>query len=134
MANIQILVVEDEIIVSMEIQDRLESLGYTVTNVVSSGEEAVKEAEEACPDLVLMDIMLEGDMDGIEAARQIHDRMDIPVVYLTAYADMETFERAEITKPYGYIIKPFEVDELYAAIEEALNKHRMEKELEENGL
>ena len=96
---IKILVVEDEIIVGMEIKDRLERLGYSVIDTVSSGEEAVKRAEETSPDLVLMDIRLKGDMDGIEAAKRIRHRFNIPVIYLTAYADDETIKRARITEP-----------------------------------
>lgn len=132
MPDARILVVEDEKIVSMEIQDRLERLGYSVLAVVSRGEEAIKKAEELQPDLVLMDIVLRGDMDGVETARQIRSRFDIPVIYLTAFSSDDILQRAKITEPFGYIIKPFDERELYTAIEMALYKHEMEKKLKEN--
>ena len=122
---INILVVEDETIVAMEIKDRLERLGYSVVDTVSSGEEAVKRAKEKYPDLVLMDIRLKGDMDGIEAAEEISARFDIPVVYLTALGDQNTLQRAELTKHYGYVGKPFDERELQAAIEAALHRHKV---------
>ena len=96
MAKTQIGVVEDEI--AMDIQDRLELLGYSVPAVASSGQEAIRKAGQIHPDLVLMDIVLEGDMDGVETAEQIKNRFDIPVVYLTAYADKRTLQRAKITE------------------------------------
>jgi PAS domain S-box-containing protein len=130
--NAKILVVEDEIIVAMEIKSRLESFGYSVPAVVSTGEDAIKKAGESGADLVLMDIMLKGDMDGIEAARQICANNNIPVVFLTAYADDKTLERAKITEPFGYIVKPFEDRELHVAIEISLYKHAIDKKLKEN--
>lgn len=132
MVGEKILVVEDEIIVAKNIQNLLESLGYNVPSVVSSGEEAVKKTEETHPDLVLMDIKLEGDIDGIEAANQIRSSLNVPIVYLTAYADDEILRRARITEPYGYIIKPFEERELQSNIEIALYKHKMENKLRES--
>ena len=132
MTNAQILIVEDEIIVAENIRSRLKSLEYAVPAVVSSGEEAIQKAAETRPDLVLMDIKLEGDIDGVEAAEQIRARFDIPVVYLTAYADEDTLQRAKITEPFGYILKPFEVRELQTAIEVALYKHEMERRLKEH--
>ncbi len=126
MSNPQILIVEDESIVAMEIEDRLKGLGYGVAGVVSSGEEAIRKAEETRPSLVLMDIRLKGDTDGIEAAQQIRDRFDIPVVYLTAYADEDTLRRAKITGSSGYLTKPFEEAELYSAIETCLCSHAKE--------
>ncbi|MFH1926808.1 MAG: PAS domain S-box protein [Chloroflexota bacterium] len=129
MASAQILVVEDEIIVAENIRSRLIGLGYTVPAVASSGEEALQKAAETQPDLVLVDIELKGPMDGVEAAEQIRARFDIPVVYLTAYADKDTVRRAKITEPSGYILKPFEVRELHIAIEVALYKHEMERKL-----
>ncbi|MCX9013110.1 MAG: response regulator [Candidatus Methanoperedens sp.] len=128
----QILVVEDEIIIAEDIQRKLEKRGYAVPVIVSSGEEAVKKTEENNPDLVLMDIVIHGKMDGIEAAEQIRSRFDIPVVYLTAYADEKTLERAKITEPFGYLIKPFKERELQITIEIALYKHKMEKRLKES--
>ena len=124
MASAQILVVEDEIIVAENIRSRLIDLGYTVPAVASSGEEAIQRAAETQPGLVLMDIKLKGDMDGVEAAEQIRASLDIPVVYLTAYADEDTLRRAKITEPSGYILKPFELRELHIAIEVALTSTR----------
>ncbi|MBI5680503.1 MAG: PAS domain S-box protein [Methanobacterium sp.] len=132
MSSIKILVVEDESIVAMDIKNRLESMNYIVPGIISSGEEAVKKAAEAKPDLILMDIVLKGEMDGIDAAQIIKNTLDIPVVYLTAYSDENTLERAKITGPFGYIIKPFEDRELHSAIEVALYKHEMESKLKEN--
>ncbi|MCI0695683.1 PAS domain S-box protein [candidate division KSB1 bacterium] len=127
----KILVVEDENIVAKDIQNTLKALGYTVTAVVASGEEAIQKAGETQPDLVLMDIMLKGYQDGVEAARQIFARFNIPVVYLTAYTDETTLQRAKVTEPYGYILKPFEERELHIAIEMAIYKHKMAKKLKE---
>ena len=128
----QILVVEDEIIVGMDIQRRLKNLGYIVPVVVSSGEEAITKVRENKPDLVLMDINLHGEMDGIETASQIHSFSEIPVIYLTAYTDGKTLERAKITEPYAYIIKPFKDRELQINIEIGFYKNRMEKLLKES--
>ncbi|MBF0564627.1 MAG: response regulator [Nitrospirae bacterium] len=128
----RVLVVEDESIVAMSIQDRLKELGYTVADVVSTGEEAIKKAELLRPHLVLMDIVLKGEMDGVEAAGYIRSNLDIPVVYLSAYSDDDTLARAKVTEPYGYILKPFEQRELYINIEIALYKHRMERRLRES--
>ena len=132
MSNANILVVEDEIIVAKNIQNRLEQLGYTVSAVISSGEDAIKKAEEIHPDLILMDIKLDGEMDGIEAAKHIHNHFDIPIIYLTAYADDATLQRAKVTEPYGYIVKPFEERELQSNISIALYKHKMENKLKES--
>lgn len=123
-----ILVVEDEGIIARSIQTILTENGFRVPAIVSSGEEAIKKAEELRPDLVLMDIVLSGALDGIGAAEQIHARFDIPIVYLTAYADHETIERAKLTRPYGYVVKPFTENELHAAIELALYRHLMEQQ------
>lgn len=128
MADPQILVVEDERIVATGIRNMLGTLGYRVPAVVASGEEAIKKAAELHPDLVLMDIVLQGEMDGIEAAEQIRRRFNIPVIYLTAYADEATLQRAKLTAPYGYLLKPFNERELHAAIETALYKYMMERE------
>ncbi len=128
----QILVVEDEIIIAENIQRKLKKMGYAVPVIVSSGEEAIKKARENNPDLVLMDIVIEGNLDGIEAAEQIRSRFGIPIVYLTAFADEKTLERAKITEPFGYLIKPFKERELQITIEIALYKHEMEKRLRES--
>ncbi|MFO7891785.1 MAG: response regulator [bacterium] len=132
MTRPKIVIVEDEHIIAMEIQDRLENLGYNVPVLFSSGEEAVKQIKTIKPDLVIMDIMLRGEMDGIEAAEKIQNQLDIPVVYLTAYSDKNTLERAKITQPFGYILKPLEKRELHSTIEIALYKHKIEKKLKEN--
>jgi PAS domain S-box-containing protein len=127
-----IMVVEDERIVARDLQKRLQKLGYTVSAVVSSGIKAVEKTKEINPDLVLMDIVLRGDMDGITAAEIIRSQLGVPVVYVTAYADEETLQRAKVTEPYGYILKPFEDRELHTAIEIALYKHEVEKKVKES--
>jgi len=124
-----ILIVEDERIIAEDISRTLERIGYAVVGIVSSGEEAIKRTAETRPDVVLMDIKLQGHMDGTEAASRIRDEFDIPVVYLTAYADDGTLQRAKTTEPYGYVIKPFQERELHSSIEIALYKHRMERQL-----
>jgi PAS domain S-box-containing protein len=131
-----ILVVEDERITAEDIKSGLERAGYQVPALVSSGKDAIMKAGELKPDLVLMDIKLRGKMDGIEAAGQIKLLYDIPVIYLTAYSDEYTVQRAKITEPSGYIIKestglvkkPFEESELHTAIEITLYRHQMEKD------
>ncbi|MCZ7402758.1 MAG: response regulator [Candidatus Methanoperedens sp.] len=133
-ANNQILVVEDEIIVADYIRKSLQNMGYSVPSIVSSGENAIKEIEKNNPDLVLMDIVLEGKMDGIEAAEIIRSRFNIPVVYLTANSEENILERAKITEPFGYIIKPFNERDLRTNIEIALYKHKMERELKDREL
>jgi PAS domain S-box-containing protein len=130
--TVKILVVEDEKIVAKDIQNRLKNFGYHVPAIASSGEEAIKKAAEFNPDLILMDIMLNKSMDGVETAKKIREMYDIPVVYLTAYADDSTLQRAKLTEPFGYILKPFEERELYTTIEMALYKHKMEKKLKES--
>jgi two-component system response regulator LytT len=124
-----ILVVEDESIVAKDIQVCLKRLGYEVVGLVSTGEEAVDQANELGPDLVMMDIMLKGDMSGIEAADLIRKNMDIPVIFLTAYTDRDTVDRAKESEPYGYIIKPFKEIDIQTAIEIALYKHGKELEV-----
>ena len=128
----RILVVEDEQIIAEDIARILRNFGYDVPAIVSSGEDSIKIVKESPPDLVLMDIMLEGEMNGIEAAGKIYSRFGIPVVYMTAYTDDERLERAKQTGPFGYILKPFEGKELYSSVEMALYKHKMEKALVEN--
>ena len=131
MTKTKILIVEDERIVAADIQRSLQSVGYAVSAVVSSGKEAVSKAEELKPDLVLMDIVLSGDGNGIQAAAQIHS-LDIPIVYLTAYAQEETLQRAKATEPYGYIVKPFNDRELRSTVEMALHRHKTEEALRES--
>ncbi len=129
MAKAKILVVEDEIVVAKAIQLALQRHGYDVPATVSSGAEAIQKTAEIQPDLILMDIVLKGGMDGIAVAEQICSRFDIPVVYLTAYTNGETIERAKTTEPFGYITKPFEEKQLFTIIEMALYKHKMDKAL-----
>jgi len=129
MSNGKVMIVEDEGIVVADLQSMVKRLGYTVVGTASSGEEAVKLADSLKPDLILMDIHLDGEMDGIHAAEQIMVHHDIPVTYLTAFADETTVERAKTTLPFGYILKPFEERDLRTAIELALYKHRMQKML-----
>lgn len=128
----RILVVEDETIVSMDLQNSLKILGYKVVGAASNGPEAIAKAESTRPDLVLMDIILKGDMDGVQTAEAIHARLNVPVIFLTACADEATLHRAKVTEPFGYMIKPFEERELHSHIEIALYKHRMEKQLRES--
>ncbi len=132
MAKADILIVEDESIVALDIRSRLSRLGYAVPAIASSGEQAVRRAAELSPDLVLMDIQLKGEMDGVQAAEAIRTQLDTPVVYLTAYADSKTLERAKLTEPFGYILKPFEERDLRTTIEIALYKHGMERKLKES--
>jgi len=123
----KILVVEDERVVARDIEKRLRKLGYVVPASVALGEEAIEKVAELRPDLVLMDIRLKGAMDGIEAAEQIRADFDTPVVYLTAYADESTLQRAKVTEPFGYIVKPFDERDLQVAIEIALRRRLSEK-------
>ncbi|GAB4310057.1 MAG: histidine kinase dimerization/phosphoacceptor domain -containing protein [Methanobacteriaceae archaeon] len=127
MANEKILVVEDEELVAQDIKVILEDLGYQVPAMVASGEEAVKKVKKINPDSVLIDIMLEGKMDGIEAAEKIKQLYDIPIVYITAYGNEEVVQRAKKTEPHGYILKPFQEKELQISLEMALYKHEAEK-------
>src|SRR5205823_4834525 len=125
----RVLVVEDEAVVSMDIVASLARLGYEAVGTAATGERAVELAESARPDLVLMDIHLAGEMDGVEAARRIRASTHAPVVYLTAYSDDETLRRAKLTEPFGYAVKPFEERELHILIEIALRKHALEERL-----
>lgn len=129
MPNVKLMIVEDEEIVAFDIEITLKDLGYEVCAVVASGEEAIASAAINYPDLVLMDIMLKGSMDGIQTAEEIHKRFNIPVVYLTAYGDFMTVERAKASEPFGYIIKPFEEQELHTAVAIALSRHDAEKRI-----
>lgn len=116
----KILVIEDENITALEIQTKLESWGYDVVGLAGSGEDAIRIANEKGTDLILADIVLRGEMDGIDAVERISHRFDVPIIYLTAHADGDTFERAKLTKPSGYCIKPFDDTELKYGIEIAL--------------
>ena len=126
MAKERILIVEDEPIVAEDLKRILERLGYQVVGKAANGPDAIRQAELNRPQMVLMDIRLEGPMDGIEVAEYILTHFDIPVSYLTAYADEDTLERAKATLPFGYILKPFEERHLQTTIELALFRHKME--------
>jgi PAS domain S-box-containing protein len=128
----RILVVEDERIIARNLESRLKKLGHTVVGSVGGGAEAVRRADELRPDLVLMDIDLGGGMDGIEAAGLIRAAADIPVVYLAAFSDDVTLQRAKVTEPHGYVLKPYEDTDLQTAIEIGLYKHKLDRRLREN--
>ncbi len=129
MNRAKIMVVEDEWIVADQICRNLQKLGYEVPPPLSSGTEAIRRIEEEKPDLVIMDIVLQGEMDGIETANQITEKFDIPVIYLTAYTCQDLIERAKLTKPFSYLVKPFEDSELQCNIEIALHKHQADRQL-----
>lgn len=129
MSETTILIVEDEVVVAMDIQMRLRRLGHHVVGLAGSGEEALRLAEAKRPDLALMDIRLKGELDGIQTAEQLRTRFGIPVIYLTAYADDVTLQRAKLTEPFGYLLKPFEERELHSTLEIALYKIDMERRL-----
>ena len=131
MANNRILVVEDEHIVALDIKMHLEKYGYEVPATCPSGEEALEKIEEVRPILVLMDIKLQGKLDGLQTAQEIRSRYHTPVILLTAYADEETIQRAKVSQPFAYIIKPFEERELRTAIVIALYRHEMEQKVSE---
>jgi len=124
MPNEKILVVEGEAIVAKDTQNTLKSLGYDAPAIALSGEEAINKSEEIHPDLLFMGIVLKGEIDGIEAAEKIRNHFNIPVVYLAAYMDEKTLQRAETTGPFGYILKPFEERELHTTIETTLYRFR----------
>ncbi len=132
MKDAKILVVEDEGITAEDIKDYLIGLGHDVLGICSTGEDAIEKARELAPDLVLMDIMLAGVTDGIQAAEIIREQYGIPVVYLTAYSDPQTLARAKVTEPYGYILKPFDQRDLQIAVEIALHKHIMQSKIIES--
>lgn len=129
MAPAQILLVEDEAIVAMDMKGRLESLGHTVVGLVTRAQDASGAVERTHPGLVLMDIRTPGNMDGIAAAQQIRDTHNIPVVFVTAYADRQTIERAVETEPFGFLVKPIEDRELHSTIEVTLAKAGVEREI-----
>lgn len=128
----RILIVEDERIVAFNLQQRLAHMGYEVPGVAASGAEGLDMIERLAPDLVLMDIHIEGDMDGIDVAAKLMESPTVPVIYLTAYSEDSTLERARKTKPYGYLIKPFSERELHATIQMALERHNAEMALQRN--
>jgi two-component system, cell cycle sensor histidine kinase and response regulator CckA len=127
MSKARILIVEDEAIVAADLSQKLARLGYEIAGVTGGGPEAVQLARERRPDLVLMDIRLQGEMDGVEATQAIGRDSAVPVIYLTAHADPATLERAKVTEPFGYILKPFDELQLGTHIQMALYKHQAEK-------
>ncbi|MBD3404540.1 MAG: response regulator [Candidatus Lokiarchaeota archaeon] len=131
-SDVRVQITEDEAIVAMEIEARLTDLGYIVSGISSTGREAIELAEQERPDVVLMDIMLKGSMNGIEAANIIKDRFDIPIIFLTAYSDSETLKKSKESEPYAYLLKPFTGRELHTSLEIAISRHRMEKKLRES--
>lgn len=126
-----ILIVEDEPVVAKDIQLSLQRLGYRVPATATSGEEAIRKAVDIHPDLILMDIVLKGKMDGVETALQIQRTQDVPVIYLTAYADNHTLERAKVTSPAGYMLKPYQANELRTTIELALHRSQHDRHMRE---
>jgi PAS domain S-box-containing protein len=130
--QVRVLVVEDEWVVAIDIRGCLEGLGYGVVATVASGEEAIIKARELRPNVVLMDVRLEGEMDGIQAAQQIWDELQIPVIYTTGYSDQVTVDRATATEPFGYILKPIKERDLYIAIKTALQRYGRETQLRAN--
>lgn len=130
MDTVKVLVVEDEWVTAKDIKTSLERLNYAVLAIVSTGEEAIQKSIELQPDLVLMDIVLPGEIDGIEAANQIQNLCNIPIVFLTAYSDRATLQRASITQPFGYLVKPFEDKPLNATIQIALARQKATVELQ----
>lgn len=131
MSLTKILIVEDEMIIAEDMADALTQLGYEVTAIVPSGHDAIEKAATTNPDIVLMDINLQGEIDGVDAASQIRSSQQIPVVFLTAYADQNTIERAKATEPYGYLLKPFQDRELKTTIEIAIQRHKAETSIRE---
>ena len=129
MGKVSVLIVEDESIVAKDIQFSLKKLGYNVLGIEKTGEDAIKSAILKKPDIIIMDIMLKGEITGIEASEKIREENNIPIIFLTAYADESTLARAKITEPYAYIIKPYKEIDLHTSIEMALYKHSKELEV-----
>jgi CheY-like chemotaxis protein len=128
----KILVVEDERVTSWDLQNSLTGLGYDVFATAVSGEEAIRKVAETRPDLVLIDVKLKGKMDGVEAAEQIRTRFGVPVVYLSAYSDWTTLERAKATHPFAYLLKPIEEGRLCSIVEMALYQDRADEDSQED--
>tara|TARA_B100000401_G_scaffold437832_1_gene384422 strand:+ start:841 stop:1593 length:753 start_codon:yes stop_codon:yes gene_type:complete len=129
MGKVNVLLVEDESIVAKDIQLSLKRLGYNVLGIENTGEKAITSARKLDPDIIIMDIMLKGKINGIEASEKIRKEQNIPIIYLTAYADENTLSKAKITEPYAYIIKPYKEIDLHTSIEMALYKHSKELEI-----
>ena len=129
MGKVNVLLVEDESIVAKDIQLSLKRLGYNVLGIENTGEKAISSARKLDPDIIIMDIMLKGKINGIEASEKIRKEQNIPIIYLTAYADENTLSKAKITEPYAYIIKPYKEIDLHTSSEMALYKHSKELEI-----
>ena len=129
--TLSVLIVEDENIIARDLSRIMKKFGYNIADVVSSGEEVITRAIELEPTLILMDIKLNGKMTGIEAAEEIKKIIDVPVIYITAYADTEIIQEAKLTEPFAYIVKPFDEKALHTSIEIAVYKHRISKKLRE---
>jgi CheY-like chemotaxis protein len=127
----KILIAEDEQLIALDMRRRIESLGYTVVGHAPDGEQAVRLAQSALPDLVFMDINMPGKTDGVAASQEIRDKLDIPVVFVTAYADEKTLQRAKATGPFAYLVKPVADRDLRAAAEVSLFRHRIEHDLQQ---
>ncbi|MBN1384339.1 MAG: PAS domain S-box protein [Elusimicrobia bacterium] len=132
MPKIKIIIVEDETIIAEDLQQTLRDFGYSVPSIVRSGARAIEEAEKHNPDLILMDVRLEGAMDGVETAKRIKLQLNIPVIFVTAYVDDKILKQAKVVEPYGYLVKPIDERELKSTIEIALYRVKMETELRKN--
>ena len=132
MYDSKILIVENDYIVAEDLKQILEKMGYDIRGITATGQDAITKTGETNPDLILMDIMLNGNMDGIEAAQQIHNIYNIPFVYLSAYLDNATLKRAKITEPYGYISKPFDNMRMQSTIERAVYNHQKDQNFQES--
>lgn len=130
MEKLNIFIVEDESIVAKDIQNSLTKLGYNVMGIANNGKDAIDKITELKPDLVLMDIMIKGDLTGIDVSEKLKEKQSIPIIFLTAYADEGTLAKAKITEPYGYILKPFKEVDLHSTIEMAYYKHQKDSELQ----
>jgi DNA-binding response OmpR family regulator len=124
----RVLIVEDETLIAEELRERLERIGFTVMGPVDNADEGIEIATAEQPDLVLMDIRLKGEKDGVQAATEIRRQVDVPIVFLTAYSDRTTLDRAKHTDPYGYILKPFHERELQVTLELALHRHSLDRQ------
>lgn len=130
MEKLNIFIVEDESIVAKDIQNSLIKLGYNVMGIANNGKDAIEKITELKPDLVLMDIMIKGDLTGIDVSEKLKEKLSLPIIFLTAYADEGTLAKAKITEPYGYILKPFKEVDLHSTIEMAYYKHQKDSELQ----
>lgn len=130
MEKLNIFIVEDESIVAKDIQNSLIKLGYNVVGIANNGKDAIEKILELKPDLLLMDIMIKGDLTGIDVSDKIKEKLNVPIIFLTAYADEGTLAKAKVTEPYGYILKPFKEVDLHSTIEMAYYKHQKDSELQ----